>query len=229
MCSSTNKCMMITVLVLVILVFIINFVIVAVPVYHYDRPDRVVVGSTGIFSALISTSTPKKVYVGFFGSRIEYDVGSTNLDTVDLWKKLYPNGCSLSDMEDMTRALQGFWCILQIFVLVLLVFTSVKVCCKQDFSHWWVFSANIIVLVSIIIVSGIMGHQFNYEFCGSRSINDSGFDLSAASFFLFVNAIMLFVSQILACLASFCYRAGEDAEPEVVVVHHHYNQPDVGY
>ena len=217
---------MITVLVMVVLIFALNFVVATVPAYYYDRPSTTTSTSTtnpfaALVNAAVSAAAPKKIYVGFFGSRIEYDVGSRNLDTIDLWKVIYPTGCSVSDMEDKTKALQGFWIISQISTLVLLIFVSIKVCCKKDFSHWWIFAANIFVFASIVIVSGIIGHQFNYELCGNRSINDNGFDLSVAAFFLFVNAVLLFGSQVFACLASCCYK--EDVEPEIVVVHH---QPD---
>eukprot|EP01060_Flectonema_neradi_P020988 TRINITY_DN284_c0_g1_i2.p1 TRINITY_DN284_c0_g1~~TRINITY_DN284_c0_g1_i2.p1 ORF type:complete len:248 (+),score=28.82 TRINITY_DN284_c0_g1_i2:73-744(+) len=223
MCNGTHRTLMVVVLVLVILVFILNFLVVALPAYFYDADNVYLVG----FTTLTSVLRPTEVYVGLFSTYIEYQVGDTTVDTIDFWRLMFPT-CDYSAMEDKTKALQGFWCISQLCCLLLLILTSIKVCCKKDLSHWWIFGANIFVFVSVIIVSGVIGHQHNYDMCvgAQRSLNDMQYDLSAASFCLFVVVSLLFVSQILSCVASFCYQE-EREEPDVVIVT--TTNPDGGY
>eukprot|EP01060_Flectonema_neradi_P020987 TRINITY_DN284_c0_g1_i1.p1 TRINITY_DN284_c0_g1~~TRINITY_DN284_c0_g1_i1.p1 ORF type:complete len:251 (+),score=29.63 TRINITY_DN284_c0_g1_i1:87-755(+) len=222
MCNGAHRTLMIVVLVLVILIFLLNFAVVGLATYYYENNNHI------IYTAL-NLATPKQVHVGLFGTLIEYQIGDKTVDTIDFWKQMFP-ACDYSAMEDKTKALQGFWCISQLCCLLLLILTSIKVCCKKDLSHWWIFGANIFVFVSVIIVSGVIGHQHNFKMCKStnveQSLNDIDFDLSAASFCLFVVVSLLFVSQILSCVASCCYRE-EREEPDVVIVT--TTNPDGGY
>eukprot|EP01060_Flectonema_neradi_P012922 TRINITY_DN1971_c3_g1_i1.p1 TRINITY_DN1971_c3_g1~~TRINITY_DN1971_c3_g1_i1.p1 ORF type:complete len:258 (+),score=21.38 TRINITY_DN1971_c3_g1_i1:74-775(+) len=218
MCNcDKHRGFMIASLVLVILVFISNFVILITPVYHYEREINLNAGAgiagwtfavTAAQQLLVGSQTvsAKNIYIGLFETVIDFDVlDDKTVDTVDLWEYLF-SACDYSAMEDQTKAMQGFWVLSQISCLLLLIFLSIKVCCKQDLSHWFIFGTNIFLFVSLLIASSIIGFQYNFEFCGNLSLSDVRYDISAASFFFFVSLVLLFIAQICVCLASLCFK-----------------------
>eukprot|EP01060_Flectonema_neradi_P036462 TRINITY_DN7006_c0_g1_i1.p1 TRINITY_DN7006_c0_g1~~TRINITY_DN7006_c0_g1_i1.p1 ORF type:complete len:230 (+),score=25.16 TRINITY_DN7006_c0_g1_i1:23-691(+) len=210
MCScdcSSHRGLTIASLVLVILIFILNFFTLLGPLYHYE-PD--IAAYYGIRSNSLGRTSATEIFIGLFRTVLERGItNDVTEDTVNIWKLLYPS-CDYYAMESQTKALQGFWVLSQTSCLLLLVFLSIKLCCKKDFSNWFMFGTNIFLFVSFLIASALVGYQYNFEFCGKSSLSDGNYDLSAGASFLFVSLVVIFIVQIFVCLTTLYFK---DEEP----------------